>query len=359
MRALYVVLWCSLVGAVPAADYGPATRSAVTNADPVSSTQPALIIDHRSVVLAERLDDQALAAARRLRVAYGFSGGQAPLLRGLAALEREDPNRWTMRRQLSAASGWYGEGGLGSYPVGTKPNAQDRTTSMTAAVSRNGLENAVDAVALSLASLDLPSSRVIEVSYTTYTGVFEIDAEIASVAGIHREQIRTLRRIGGENGVLVPAEYPIELPNTNYSRLRTTVGMPLGSSPLRVEAGPSPRDPRMAYAAYASGMLAMGGPKRIPVLMTIAPTQGINLQRTWVNEMLRRQVADHGGVLFDVARILAVDDDGRLLTGPQGEKAAPGMLTTEGQVSDLGAHRLASAWWVMSAQLANLKEARP
>jgi hypothetical protein len=342
---------CIVAAAATAAESAPAPAGAATSA--AAATRASLVVDRADGTALATLSAGDLERARRLRVAYLFADGHSPLLRGLADMEREDRERWRLRRQPFARAEWYADGGMGSYPVGSQRNAANRIDGMRSAVARHGLAGAVDAMAFSLAPLDLPSSRVIEVEWTTYHGVFEIDAEVAEIAGIQREEIRTLRQVGtGEGAVQIPAAYPIELPNTTYSRLRTTVGLPLGSRPVVMESGPSPRDPRLAYAAYATAMAGGTRIARAPIMMTIPPTGGINLQRTWVNQMLRRQVAAEGGILFDAAAILARDDRGRIAIGRDGEVAAPGMLTAEGLVSDAGARRLAEAWWTLTATLA-------
>lgn len=113
-------------------------------------------------------------------------------------------------------------------------------------------------------------------------------------------------------------------------------------------------EPAGVFAAYRATMdrLQQAHPRVRLVWWTSPLTTASNAQRNKFNRLVRQYCTSHGNVLFDLADLESHDARGTAATDRQGPRLCPAWSEDGGHLNELGAARVARAWWHLTARLA-------
>jgi hypothetical protein len=328
-RAALCVLICAACQAATAA----------TAAAPVAGYQ----------AVARDITSEALDRALARRVLLVSGNDSTPLANGLRKLAKADP-----RFSIPVGSSFSPPSKGGVIMVRraeTAVRADKAIKALAASAAPSGRQAGnLDVAALDLSSESLPDGKRIAAPVRFFTAGMEINMTNADLVGSMTETISGFQTIGNSNtgGVVVPANFPIELPNIGVQHLSTQSAVPAGSALDDGGWRPSPRDPRKAISDVVGGLEALAKGVQ-PVYTTLPLERAGNAQRNWYNQMLRDWCAKNGRPLLDVAEILSTGTDGTVARDAEGPRLADAWDGPEQR--DEAQMRLARAWWWLQTQL--------
>lgn len=312
---------------------------------------------------------------RNLKVAMGQGPSGSDIWRGLKLLAADANSVQKLRFGLSPDKAWFDKesGGVGAYQGSQrKPDATMREFLST--FQRRRLNEAyLDVVMVEFDAghivqgsqpevLQVPRNDPSPMGLAMNGGRMDVRFGAVDLVNMNHEVITAWQPVGGPgSNVLIPRDFPIELPCLGVTGINTSICLPGfggGAIPL-ADRVLTTRNAMPACLSYSQGndqLARIAGSRSTQPLHLVWTTVPLrptgNQQRAAYNDLVRANYVAHRAWLFDMADLLSRGRDGRQQLEAKVPALHPDWRGTGDTVNEAGQRRLAEAWWILLTRLA-------